>query len=70
MSVGPLQVEELPDYVLVIEGSEQLRILDDAKDDLRDTVFLELPNGAILDLASVQFVEGGEREGQIGRAHV
>jgi hypothetical protein len=59
---GPLQVDELPDYVLVIEGSEQLRIFRDAKDDLRDTVFLELPNGATLDLASVQFVEGSERE--------
>jgi hypothetical protein len=39
-----------------------LRIFRDAKDDLRDTVFLELPNGATLDIASVQFVEGVEGE--------
>lgn len=60
--VGPLRVEELPDYVLVIEGTEQLRIFRDAKDDLRNTVFFELPDGATLDLASVQFVEGVEQE--------
>ena len=53
----PLQAEELPDYVLVIEGSEPLRIFRDAKDDLHDTVFLELPTGTTLDLADVQFVE-------------
>jgi hypothetical protein len=63
LSTGSLQVEELPDYVLVIEGSEHLRILRDAKDDLRDTAFLELPNGTTLDVSSVQFVEGDEREG-------
>jgi len=57
-----LQVDELPDYVLVIEGSEHLRLFRDAKDDLRDTVFLELPNGSALDLASVRFVEGAERD--------
>jgi hypothetical protein len=61
-STGPLRVEDLQDYVLAIEGSEQLRIFRDAKDDLRDTVFLELPNGATLDIASVQFVEGVEGE--------
>jgi len=56
-----LQVDELPDYVLVIEGSEELRILRDAKEDLHDTVFLELPDGVTLDLGSVQFVEGTEQ---------
>jgi len=61
-STGPLRVEDLQDYVLAIEGSEQLRIFRDAKDDLRDTVFLELPNGATLDVASVQFVEGVQGE--------
>jgi len=61
-STEPLQAEELSDYVLVVEGSDQLRLFRDAKDDLRDTVFLELPNGSTLDLASVQFVEGVERE--------
>ena len=56
-----LEVDELPDYVLVIEGSQELRILRDAKEDLHDTVFLELPDGATLDLGSVQFVEGTEQ---------
>jgi len=56
-----LQADELPDYILVIEGSEVLRILRDAKEDLHDTVFLELPDGVTLDLGSVQFVEGTEQ---------
>lgn len=54
----PLLVNDSPDYVLAIEGSEPLRILHDAKEDLRDTVFLELPNGATLDPVSVRFVDG------------
>ena len=62
LPAGSLQADELPDYVLVIEGSEQLRILRDAKEDLHDTVFLELPDGVTLDLGSVQFVEGTEQE--------
>jgi hypothetical protein len=62
LTAAPLWAEELPDYVLVIEGSEELRILSDAKEDLHDTVFLELPGGATLDLASVRFVEGTEQE--------
>jgi len=63
-SSGPskesLRVDDLPDYVLAVEGSEALRILQDAKEDLHDTVFLELPDGATLDLESVRFVEGTE----------
>jgi len=62
LPAGPLQVEELPDYVLVIEGSAQLQLLREAKEDLKDTVFLELPDGVTLDLASVQFVDGTEQE--------
>lgn len=58
----PLKVEDLPDYVLVIEGSEQLRIFRDAKEDLHNTVFLELPDGGTLDLASVHFFDGTEDE--------
>jgi hypothetical protein len=58
----PLRAEELPDYVLVIEGSEPLRILRDAKEDLHDSVFLELPSGMTLDLERVRFLEGSERE--------
>jgi hypothetical protein len=46
----------------VIEGSEPLRILQAAKEDLHDTVFLELANGAILDLERVRFFDGNEQE--------
>jgi len=53
----PLRADDLPDYVIVIEGGEPLRILHDAKEDLHDTVFLELPDGNSLDFSSVQFVE-------------
>jgi hypothetical protein len=60
LSASP-QADELPDYVLVIEGSEESRILRDAKEDLHDTVFLELPDGVTLDLGSAQFVEGTEQ---------
>lgn len=58
----PLRADDLPDYILVIEGSEPLRILRDAKEDLHDTVFLELASGGALDLGSVRFVEGTEQE--------
>jgi hypothetical protein len=56
----PLHADELPDYVLVIEGSEPLRILQDTKEDLRDTVFLELASGTTLDLEGVRLIEGTE----------
>ena len=62
LPAGPLQVDELPDYVLVIEGREQLRNHRDAKEDLHDAVFLELPGGATLDLGSLKFVEESEQE--------
>jgi hypothetical protein len=58
----PLRADDLPDYVLVIEGSEPIRIIRDAKEDLHDTVFLELPGGATLDLDSVRFLEGSEEQ--------
>ncbi len=58
----PLRADELPDYVLVIEGSEPLRILQGAKEDLHDTVFLELASGTMLDLESVRFFDGSEQE--------
>jgi hypothetical protein len=61
-AVKPLLAEELPDHVLVIEGSEALRILKDAKEDLHDSVFLELTSGMTLDLESVRFLDGTERE--------
>src|SRR4029077_14810476 len=62
LAAEPLRAEELPDFVLAIEGSEALRILKDAKEDLHDSVFLELTSGMTLDLESVRFVEGTERE--------
>jgi hypothetical protein len=57
-----LRADALPDFVVAIEGSEQLRILRDAKEDLHDTAFLELPDGLPLDLQSIQFVEGTEED--------
>jgi hypothetical protein len=50
VTAEPLRAEDMPDYVLVIEGSEQLRILRDATEDLHDSVFLELASGTTLDL--------------------
>jgi hypothetical protein len=58
----PLRADDLPDLVVAIEGSEQLRILRDAKEDLHDTVFLELPDGLPLDLQSIQFIEGADED--------
>ena len=57
-----LVMPELPDYVLTVEGDEPLRILRDAKEDLHDTIFLELENGGTLDLAGVKFVEDGDTD--------
>lgn len=52
----------LSDYVLAVEGDEPLRILRDAREDLHDTVFLELENGGTLDFTSVKFVDDGGAE--------
>ncbi len=62
----PLRADDLPDYILVIAGREPFRILRDAKEDLHDTVFLELPSSATLDLESARFLE----ETQQGEARV
>jgi hypothetical protein len=62
LAAEPLRADEFSDFVLVIDRSEQLRILRDAKQDLHDTVFLELPGGTTLDLASVRFVEETDQE--------
>lgn len=61
-SAEPLRADDLPDYVLVIEGRESFRILRDAKEDLHDTVFLELPDSGTLDLESARFFDGTEQE--------
>ncbi|HWZ98263.1 MAG TPA: hypothetical protein VN025_10930 [Candidatus Dormibacteraeota bacterium] len=58
----PLKVEESPDYVIAIEGDEPMRVLRDAKEDLHDTVFIELDSGFTLDLATVQFLDGADAD--------
>jgi hypothetical protein len=57
-----LHVDDLPDYVLRIQGSQYFRILQDAREDLHDTVYLEMPDGFTLDLSSVQFFNGSDNE--------
>jgi hypothetical protein len=57
-----LSVAEMADYVLTVEGDEPQRILRDAKEDLRDTVFLELESGGTLDLAAVKYVDGADSD--------
>lgn len=56
-NAAAIPVETLPDYVVAIEGSEPLRIFQDANEDLHETVFLVLDEGLTLDLAQVKFVE-------------
>lgn len=58
----PLRAEAMPDYILLIAGSEYFRILKDAKEDLHDTVFLEMPDGFSIDLATVNFFNGSSNE--------
>jgi hypothetical protein len=60
-AAGTLSVEPLPDFVLVVEGNEPYRILHDAKEDLHDSVFLEIPGGGTIDLESVKFIDEAER---------
>ena len=61
-AVAKLDATSMPDYVLTVEGDEPLRILRDAREDLHDTVFLELESGGTLDLQSVKFVEEGDSD--------
>jgi hypothetical protein len=55
-----VNADPMTDYVVTVEGDEPLRILRDAKEDLHDTVFLELENGGTLDLTAVKFVEDSD----------
>lgn len=55
---APLKADPIDFFVIAVEGSEPLRILRDAQDDLKSTVYLELPNGMPLDAIDVQFREG------------
>ena len=59
---SPLIAPESEHIVIAVFGNEPLRIFRDAKEDLRDTVYLQLPNGMPLDPVQVEFVEG-ERAG-------
>src|SRR5580704_1132952 len=59
-----LRAEDLPDYVVVIQGDESLYILRDAKENLDDIGFLELADGVSLDPESVRFVDASEQEDQ------
>jgi len=61
-ALPPLKAEESADYVIAIEGDEPMRILRDAKEDLHDTVFIEMDNGFTLDLASVQYIDGADAD--------
>jgi len=61
-AVARVDGNPLPDYVLTVEGDEPLRILRDAREDLHDTVFLELESGGTLDLQSVKYVEEGDSD--------
>ena len=58
----PLEVEPSPDYVIAIEGDEPMRIVREAREDLHDTVFIELDNGFTLDLAGIQYMDGAEAD--------
>jgi hypothetical protein len=66
---GRVAPGELPDYVLSVEGDEPLRILRGAKEDLHDTVFLELESGGTLDFTTVEFLEGPDAEGVRAEFH-
>ncbi len=57
-----LQVDTMADYIVAVEGSEEVRILQDAKEDVQDTVFLELEGGWTIDFTRVAFVEASEDE--------
>jgi len=56
----PLHADAVEDIVIVVKGSEPLRILRDAEVNPRDTTFLELPGGRMLDVRDVRFIEGLE----------
>jgi len=59
----PLEAAPLDTYVILVEGTEPLRILKDAEGDLLTSVYLELSSGMTLDVARVEFHEG-ERAGE------
>jgi hypothetical protein len=56
----PLQAETLTDFIVIVEGNETLRILQDASEDLRQSAYLEIPGGTALDASRLEFHEGGK----------
>lgn len=60
---APLTAPVLDRIVIVVEGSEPLRILSDAGEALHQTVYLELPGGRTVEPAEIKFVEG-DRAGE------
>lgn len=52
-----LRAEPLADFIVRVEGSEALRMLRAAKDDLPHSVFLEIPGGMSLDPLEIEFHE-------------
>lgn len=65
----PLRADPLPDFVITVEGAEPLRILRDAQKDPRETAFLELPDGRMLDVREVHFHESDEVGGDYAAFH-
>ena len=57
-----VDTDETSDYILAVLGGKPLGILQDAKGDLHDSVFLELENGGTLDFTSVKFVDDVDAE--------
>ena len=55
-TASPVRVDDLPDYVLAIEGSEAVRIFSDSLDKVQETVFLETADGTTIDLQSIHVV--------------
>jgi hypothetical protein len=55
---APLTVEDFGSFVIAVEGTEPMHILRDAVENLRETVFLELPSGMALEVTEVRFIEG------------
>lgn len=63
-TASPVRVDDLPDYVLAIEGDEPVRIFGNALEKVQDTVFLETVDGTTINLCSIRLVnapDGGPR---------
>ncbi len=60
---APLGAPPVEHIRIVVEGSEPLRILRDAGPELRESAYLELPDGRVLEPVNIRFVEG-DRAGE------